>query len=203
MAGCRSTISLSAMLLLGLAASGCRGRAHRAAPRDAGGDGPLPREPGRPLTAAAIDRLAALTIADAQVAVAARSDDDVALVVTRAGLRATVTASACLACPALDLSAWEALRPSLAAVWAPGSDQPSPPPGVALTLAALTTPPAIVLDARRGDGQRAAYLAHWNDGVTQLQVLCEEATGAPVDRPSPCAPLVAAVLTPAVAALAP
>lgn len=178
-------------------APGCRGREGRGRGRDAAPVVVDARPPGRPLTAAVLDRLAAVSVPGAQVELAARGPADLALVVVGAEARATLTASACLTCTAPDLAAWEAHRPALEALW--GAEAATGAADASLTIAALDAAgqPAISVDVRRGEGRPTAHLAHWNDGVTQLQVVCE----APPDRSAACPPLVAAILTAALVAI--
>ena len=193
----------SALALVAVALMSCRGR--RAAPSTKDADAGVRDAavvPGRALTAADLDRLAALAIAPYSVVVADRTDHDLALVVVDGPRRISLTASSCLGCIAPTVAAWEAQRPSLAALWAPGTESAPPLPGARLALAAVDvgTQRAITIDARRGDGAPTAFVGHWNDGVTQVQAVCEdgpiEGAGAP-----PCAAPVIAALTAAIAAL--
>ncbi len=131
------------------------------------------RRPARPLDAALVDQLASVTVTGAEVTVVRRSDAELASIVTTPdGVRVTVTASACLACTALELPAWEARRPELAALWAPldaAGDK------LALTAEAVAGSPVIAIDASRtvDDELRHTYQLHWNDGATQLHAVCE------------------------------
>lgn len=129
--------------------------------------------PPRPLDAALVDQLAAVTVAGSDVTVVRRSDAEMASIVSApGGTRVTVTASACLACTPIDLPAWEARRAELAALWAPVDSA-----GDKLTLSAETVAgrTVIAIDANRTvDGElRHTYQLHWNDGATQLAAVCE------------------------------
>jgi hypothetical protein len=158
--------------------------------------------PGRALTADDLERLAALVVPGAAVEVAARSERDLALVVRSDRARATVTAAGCLACTPPTLAAWEEQRAVLAALW--GAENVGGAAAGSLTIAALEVGglPAITLDVRRGEGRPVAFVGHWNDGETQLQVVCDGVTqlqvvceaGATISRESLCTSLVATTL---------
>ena len=127
----------------------------------------------RPLDAALVGQLAAVTVAGTEVAVVRRSDAELASIVSvPGGARVTVTASACLGCTPIDLPAWETRRAELAALWAPVDTA-----GDTLALSAETVAgrTVIAIDASRTvDGElRHTYQLHWNDGATQLAAVCE------------------------------
>ncbi|MBE7451299.1 MAG: hypothetical protein HS111_21110 [Kofleriaceae bacterium] len=178
-------------------------------------DGAAPARPPRPLDAARVEALAAVAIADHEVTVVRRGVAELAAVVTAAdGTRVTVTASACLACTPIDLAAWQARQPELAALWAPAADAGDE---LALTAPTIGGDAVIAVDAtRHHDGEtRRTYQLHWNDGVTQLAAICEAASRAPPpgaaagtaatgSGPAPvsaCAPVTAAALAAYLAAL--
>lgn len=169
-----------ALVALGTA-SACSGGARDAGPsgrRDPAASGrsdgvnAAPR-PARALDAALVDQLASVTVTGAAVTVVRRSDAELASIVTTPdGLRVTVTASACLACTAIELPAWEARRAELAALWAPvdaAGDK------LALSAETVAGSPVIAIDASRtvDDELRHTYQLHWNDGATQLHAVCE------------------------------
>lgn len=189
-----------AALAFGIALVACRGE-RRATPAVDEPSQPAPPVGGparaaRPLTPALLDRLAALAVPAHQVAVVGRGAGDLALAVTAAdGTRALVTASTCLGCVPVALEAWRARRAELAALWAPGAEAEPPATEARLAIEVLALPaePAIVLDARRADGATVT-VAHWNDGATQLQAVCEAPAAA-------CRGVVTAALTAALAAL--
>ena len=137
--------------------------------------------------------VATVAVPGHEVRVLARSERDLALAVSAGAARAIVTVAGCLGCVAIDPAAWTAQRPALVALWAPAADAEPAVPGAALTITtiALGGAAAIAIDARRGAGAGATYVGHWNDGVTQVQAICEVATLA-AEAPSPCAPVVAA-----------
>lgn len=160
----------------------CSGRSHDAGPttspdRASGGgtsvaDGAVATR-ARPLDAAALDALAAVTVAGHEVTVARRGARDLAaIVVAPGGAQVTVTASACLACTPVALPAWEARRAELAALWAPAEAAGD---SVNLTAPAIAGVTVIAVDARRTlDGERRhTYQLHWNDGAAQLAAVCE------------------------------
>lgn len=208
----RAGLVASLALAWVVATSGCRGRERAAAGQGAAradARGLVDARPGRALTADDLERLAALVVPGAAVEVAARSERELALVVRSDRARATVTAAGCLACTPPTVAAWEEQRAVLAALW--GAEAAGGAAGVGLTIAALEVGglPAITLDVRRGEGRPLAFVGHWNDGVTQLQVVCEagpippaasDAAPAPPTT-SPCAGLVVATLTAAMTTL--
>ncbi len=151
----------------------------------------------RPVTPALLDAVAAIAVPGHDVQVLTRGPTDVALAITAAdATRAIATASACLGCVGLDLAAWQARRPELATLWAPGAEAEPPTTEARLAIAALDLgggAHAVLIDARRADGT-AVTVAHWNDGATQLQAICEQPAAA-------CTPVVGAALTAALAAL--
>jgi hypothetical protein len=179
-------------LAVAVATAGCRGRDRAAVGALADAMGPIDARPGRALTADDLERLAALVVPGAAVEVAARTERDLALVVRSDRARATVTAAGCLACTPPTLAAWEEQRAVLAALW--GAENVGGAAAGSLTIAALEVGglPAITLDVRRGEGRPVAFVGHWNDGVTQLQVVCE--AGATISRESLCTSLVATTL---------
>lgn len=191
----------SLVMALVVVAAACRG-GRKARAVDDGGATLDAAAPPVTLTPAVLDRIAAVTVPDHTVAVLARGERDVALAVRKDDLRVLVTVAPCLACTPIDLAAWQAQRPALAALWAPGAEQLPPAAGAALTIApiAIGAATAMTLDARRGTAG-AAYLAHWNDGVTQAQAVCELAVAPEPTAPSPCAPVAQAALAAVVAAL--
>jgi hypothetical protein len=188
-----------------LSGPGCSGRSHDGGPTTApepgtapaGSAAATPARPGRPLDAAAIDALAAVTVTGHDIALARRGARDLATLVTApGGTRVTVTASVCLGCAPMALAAWEARRAELAALWAP-----SEAGGDALVLAAPSVAghTVIAVDALRTlDGERRhTYQLHWNDGVSQLAAVCEAsapATDAGIPAPDDCAAATATVL---------
>lgn len=172
--------------LFALAVSACTGGARDAGPstrRDpvasarTDGTNDIRRAP-RPLDAALVDQLAAVTIAGSDVTVVRRSAAEMASIVSApGGARVTVTASACLGCTPIELPAWDARRAELAALWAPvdaAGDK------LALTAETVAGRTVIAIDATRTvDGeQRNIYQLHWNDGATQLAAVCEAAACA-------------------------
>lgn len=185
----------------------CSGRSHDAGPTTspdhatggraaAAADGAgSPTVRARPLDGAALDALAAVTVAGHEVTVARRGARDLAAIIAApGGPRVTVTVSACLACTPVALPAWEARRAELAALWAPADAA-----GDALTLSAPTVAgvTAIAVDARRTlDGERRhTYQLHWNDGTAQLAAVCETSAPARPDAgatPDDCAAETAA-----------
>lgn len=191
----------------------CSGRTHDAGSTpgpDRGSadvsDGDTAARPGRPLDEARLTALAAVTLAGHEVALVRRSATDLAAIVAAPdGARVTVTASACLGCAPMELAAWEARRGELAALWAPG------PPGsgdaLALTAPAVAGRTVIAVDAVRTlDGEiRRTFQLHWNDGATQLAVVCEASAAATVDGgaapPASCVDLAARALAAFVAVL--
>lgn len=191
-----------------LAAVGCRGGSGPA-PADppppttvrAGADAAAGARPVRALTPAALDAIAAIAVPGHEVHVVARGAGDVALAITAAaGTRAILTASRCLGCVAPELPAWHARRATLAALWAPGAESEPPVNEARLALAALPLAGgahAIAIDARRADGS-IVTIAHWNDGATQLQAVCE----LPAPPSDPCTAILAPALDAALAALA-
>lgn len=191
----------SLVLALVVGATACRGGRKARAVDDGGAALDAARAPVT-ITPAVLDRAAAVTLPDHAVVLLARGERDLALAVSKDGVRALVTVAACLACTPIDLAAWDAQRPALAALWAPGAEQVPPLAGAALTIApiAIGAERAMTLDARRGTVS-AAYLAHWNDGVTQAQAVCELAVAPEPTAPSPCAPVAQAALAAVVAAL--
>lgn len=191
-------------VLLAAVVVGCSGRSPEAGPTTtspdpAPGHAPVDRGSGapRPLDAAVLDALAAVTVAGHDVTVARRGATDLAAIVTApGGQRVTVTASACLGCTAMALPAWEARRAELAALWAPAEAA-----GDALSLDAPTVAgrTVIAVEARRTlDGERRhTYQLHWNDGAAQLAAVCETsapATDAGAAPPDACADEAAAAL---------
>lgn len=181
----------------------CSGRSHDAgpttSPEPGGAAAPAAAaaDPGtrraRPLDGAALDRLAAVTIAGHDVAVARRGPADLAAIVTTpGGTRVTVTASACLGCAPMSLAAWEARRAELAALWAPSESG-----GDSLAIAApeLAKQTVIAVDARRtleGEARRI-YQLHWNDGAAQLAAVCETSDDCPAAAAAALAPYLAAL----------
>jgi hypothetical protein len=210
----RPACASAIVVALAVAAAACRGSGPTPSPTDpppplgsrptAGGSDARIRTP-RPLTAASLDALAAVALPGHEARVVARGAADLALAITAAdGTRAIVTASGCLGCVAPELAAWQARRPSLAALWAPGAESEPPMNEARLAIASIDLgrgDHAIAIDARRADGTAVA-IAHWNDGATQLQASCEQAA-PPAEPPSPCAALVGAALAAALAALPP
>jgi hypothetical protein len=172
-----------------VAAASCSGGARDAGPNgrrdpvasarpDWGGGTNDPGRAPRPLDAALVARLAAVTVAGSDVTVVRRSDAEMAsIVATPDGVRVTVTASACLGCTPIDLAAWEARRAELAALWAPVDTAGDK---LALSAEKVAGRTVIAIDAMRTvDGeQRHTYQLHWNDGATQLAAVCEAATCA-------------------------
>lgn len=154
------------------------------------------RPPGRPLDGAALDALAAVTVAGHDVTVARRSATDLAAIVTApGGARVTVTASGCLGCAAMEVAAWEARRPELAALWAPLASGESGGDALVLAASSVGGRTVIAIDARRTQDSevRRTYQLHWNDGVAQLAAICE--TLAPADDcPGASATVLAAYL---------
>jgi hypothetical protein len=170
-------------------ATACSGGARDAGPsaqRDPGASGRTdsigganPSAPApRPLDAALVDQLAAVTIAGSDVTVVRRSAAEMASIVAApGGARVTVTASACLGCTPIDLPAWEARRAELVALWAPVD---SAGDKLALSAESVAGRTVIAIDASRTvDGElRHTYQLHWNDGATQLAAVCEVAACA-------------------------
>jgi hypothetical protein len=167
-----------------LAVAACSGGARDAGPSGSRGErGASARSDGtnggatapRPLDAALVSRLAAVTVEGASVTVVRRSDAEMAAIVAApGGARVTVTASACLGCTPIALPAWEARRAELAALFAPvdaAGDK------LALSTETVAGRTVIAIDATRTvDGElRHTYQLHWNDGATQLAVVCEAA----------------------------
>ena len=154
------------------------------------------------LDPAALARAAAIAVPDAQVWVLARGDRDLALAVTAADARVTVTIAGCLRCVPIDAAAWAARRAELIALWAPGVDAAPPVDGASLTVEVrpLAATATIAIDARRGAGAGATWIGQWNDGATQVVATCELPALA-AGAPSPCAVRVDAALTAVLAAL--
>ena len=170
----------------------CSGRAPDAGPTSRGdhAGSARPRDPAvnggrtpRPLDAALVGELAAVTVPDHVVTVVRRGDSELAAIVAApGGARVTITASDCLGCTAMALPAGEARRAELAALWAPvegAGDR------LALSAPTLVGRTVIVIDATRTlDGElRRVYQLHWNDGVTQLAGVCEAAARLEVNEP--------------------
>jgi hypothetical protein len=111
---------------------------------------------GRPLDAAALDQLAAVAIAGHDVTLARRGAGDLAAIGTGpGGVRVTVTASACLACTAMALPAWEARRAELAALWAPAESAAA---SLALAAPAVAGRTVIAVDACASRRRAAPHL---------------------------------------------
>lgn len=150
-----------------------------------------------PVTPALLDAIAAIAVPEAEVVVLVRGATDLALAITASDrTRALVTVSACLGCVALDLSAWQARRPELAMLWAPGAEAEPSTTEAQLAITALPLgggERAILIAARRADGT-AVTVAHWNDGATQLQAVCEQPAAG-------CTPVIRAALAAAIAPL--
>jgi hypothetical protein len=166
----------SSVLVVAACSGGARdagptGRREPAASGRTDGASAQPRA-ARPLDAALVDQLAAVTVTGSNVAVVRRSDAELASIVAAPdGTRVTITASACLGCTAIDLPAWEARRAELVALWAPVDTSDK----LALAAASIAGHTVIAIDASRTvDGElRHTYQLHWNDGATQLAALCE------------------------------
>jgi hypothetical protein len=157
-----------------------------------GGAGSVARTP-RPIDARLVAALAEVAIPGNEVTVVRRGAAELAAIVAApTGVRVTVTASACLACTPVELAAWEARRAELAALWAPavgmsadaggtGMDRGSEGDRMEIGMVELAGQRAVEVSAVRVmDGEtRHTVQLHWNDGATQLAVVCEsEGCGA-------------------------
>lgn len=189
---------LALLFVAGVAGAGCSGRSRDAGPGPASppaADGERRgARPARPLDATTLDALAEVRVPDREVQLVRRGDHDLAATVSASdGGRATVTISACLGCLPMDVAAWRAREPELAALWAPrGAGAGDHLTIDAVPLAGAT---AIAVRATRADGDAVHQLhqLHWNDGTTQIAVVCE--ARGPVDAGAPaCAATAEAAL---------
>lgn len=132
-----------------------------------------------------LDELAEVRVPGYRVELVNRGARDLAASITAdaPGDRALVTISACLGCVTMDIAAWRRREPELAALWAPRAGSGD---RLAIEAVILVGERAIAVDSVRSDSDLVHQLhqIHWNDGTTQLVVVCDGARA--IDDALPC-----------------
>jgi hypothetical protein len=167
----RATARRGAALVLVAALVGACGGKRKAAGGDAGAAAPA--RTARALDEAGLAALAGVELAGHPIEVVRRGPDFGAIVHAPAAgnVAATVTISACVTCTPLELARWEAERPTLTTLLAPGSSD-----HLAIERTDKRGWPLVEVRARRTieGAPQVVVLALWNDGVTQLIASCEQ-----------------------------